>query len=277
MTLLFFWLNYDDSRTFYFSFQKAGGYPINRIISQEINYMKINRKKKPYSSMYIGNTDPKMNIDFFNFHAGTFDRGDNGEVCAGCEASELTEAKRYVRRYYIKPQNIFCSNKAEIVLALIEHMDEDCTIYTLNNLGDVKDVSKLTDNDIIFYYEDQILYDKNHVRIMDYKLNIKNEEERQKIDVDKTSDARLSDIYDDRLTDLTELEEGKNPFNLTFPNLTEAVGGTCCICGEKYEGYGNNAEPYAHGKCCDACNIKFVIPARIAALHKEQAEEQAEE
>ena len=223
--------------------------------------------------MYIGNTDPKINIDFFNFHVGTFDKGDNDKTCDGWEAGELTEAKRYVRRYYIKPYNIFCSNKAEIVLALIEHESEDCVIYTLNNLGDVKDVGKLTDNDIIFYYEDQILYDKNHIRIMDYKLNIKNEEERQKIDVDKTSDARLSDIYDDRLTDLTELEEEKNPFDISFPNLTEAVGGTCCICGEKYEGCGNNAEPYAHGKCCDACNLKFVITARIDALNKEQTEE----
>lgn len=235
--------------------------------------MKIKKKKKPYSSMYIGNTDPKMNIDFFNFHAGTFDKDAGGETCGECETGELTEAKRYVRRYYIKPQNIFCSNKAEIILALIEHEDEDCIIYTLNNLGDNKDVSKLTSNDIIFYYEDQILYDKNHVRIMDYKLNIKNEEDRQKIDVDKTSDARLSDIYDDRLTDLADLTEEKNPFDLNFPNLAEALGGICCICGEKYEGYGNNAEPYAHGKCCDACNLKFVIPVRIEALQKDETEE----
>ena len=32
----------------------------------------------------------------------------------------LTEAKREVRRYYIRPQNIFCANKAEIIKALID-------------------------------------------------------------------------------------------------------------------------------------------------------------
>jgi hypothetical protein len=41
------------------------------------------------------------------------------------------------------------------------------------------------------------------------------------------------------------------------------VDGTCCICGEPIEGFGNNAEPVATGRCCDACNIKFVLPARM--------------
>lgn len=44
---------------------------------------------------------------------------------------------------------------------------------------------------------------------------------------------------------------------------------TCCICGEECTGYGNNPEPYKHeGRCCDACNLKFVIPARLAELNK---------
>lgn len=235
------------------------------------------KKKKPYSSSYEGNTNPAANIDFFNFHNGTVDTAEVSSETGNadcCEAVELTEVKRYVRRYYIKPQDIFCSNKAEIILALIEHEDEDCVIYTLNNLGDIKDTSKLTANDIIFYYEDRILYDKNHVRIMDYKLNIKNEEERTKVDVEKTSDARLNDIYADRLTDLSELEEGfENPFNLSFNVLTEDKKEVCCICGEEYDGYGNNAEPYAHGRCCDACNLKFVIPSRIEAMQNDKVEE----
>ena len=42
---------------------------------------------------------------------------------------------------------------------------------------------------------------------------------------------------------------------------------TCCICGEESTGYGNNPAPVRHeGRCCDSCNRKFVIPARIAQL-----------
>ena len=37
----------------------------------------------------------------------------------------------------------------------------------------------------------------------------------------------------------------------------------CCICGKEYTKYGNNAEPYKQGRCCDDCNKKFVIPDRI--------------
>ena len=68
-----------------------------------------------------------------------------------------------------------------------------------------------------------------------------------------------------------------NPFNLDFDSvnaygekvesLKEAKEEICCICGEPIEGYGNNPRPYKHeGRCCDACNLKFVIPARLAEL-----------
>ena len=68
-----------------------------------------------------------------------------------------------------------------------------------------------------------------------------------------------------------------NPFNLDFDSvnaygekvesLKEAKEEICCICGEPIEGYGNNPRPYKHeGRCCDACQRKFVIPARLAEL-----------
>ena len=63
----------------------------------------------------------------------------------------LTEAKREVTRYYIRPQNIFCSNKADVLKALIELDDQNCSVYTLKNLKDNKDVHKLTTNDIIYH------------------------------------------------------------------------------------------------------------------------------
>lgn len=67
-----------------------------------------------------------------------------------------------------------------------------------------------------------------------------------------------------------------NPFNLdfddvTFESLKEAKEEICCICGEPIEGYGNNPSPYKHeGRCCDACNSKFVIPARLAELNNKE-------
>ena len=37
----------------------------------------------------------------------------------------------------------------------------------------------------------------------------------------------------------------------------------CCICGKEFVGYGNNAETIRKGICCDVCNSKYVIPARV--------------
>lgn len=192
------------------------------------------------------------------------------------ESLALTEAKRYVRRYYIRPQNIFCSNKAEILKTLIELDMENCSVYTLNNLGDEKDVSKLMSSDIIYYYDDGILYDKNRVKVMDYDLSIKKEENRKHFaNVDKAPDKEFKNAYEDRMTDVTELEEA---FKLTFEDynvfgekLTEARQNFCCICGEPLEGYGNNPEPFMdadEGQCCDACNLKFVIPLRIDLMRE---------
>ena len=38
----------------------------------------------------------------------------------------------------------------------------------------------------------------------------------------------------------------------------------CSICDDVIEdGFGNNAEPINSGRCCDTCNIEYVIPKRI--------------
>ena len=42
---------------------------------------------------------------------------------------------------------------------------------------------------------------------------------------------------------------------------------TCCICGRKFTGWGNNPYPVKdQGECCDDCNQQHVIPARLAAV-----------
>ena len=42
----------------------------------------------------------------------------------------------------------------------------------------------------------------------------------------------------------------------------------CVICGKEFDGYGNNAEPVKPGICCDECNAKQVIPARLKGMGK---------
>jgi hypothetical protein len=194
---------------------------------------------------------------------------------------KLTEAKRYIKRYYIRPQNVFASNKAEILqrLAEVEADGANCSIYSLKALDDHDDVHLLQPKDIIYYYDEGVLYDKNHVPVLDYDLNVKNEEERPKISVNATSDERFKDVYQDRMTDRTFAEsfedfymdfDDVNAYGVKLKEGKEAEY-TCCICGDEFEGYGNNPEPYkSSGRCCDACNRKFVIPARLMQLQDEE-------
>ena len=51
----------------------------------------------------------------------------------------------------------------------------------------------------------------------------------------------------------------------------------CVICHKPFEGYGNNAEPVAEGRCCDECNAKVVIPARIEEMNKYKKLDEAKE
>lgn len=184
------------------------------------------KQKKPYSSLSYTTGDIELNISHFNKCMGT-DSPSTTSTSESTEGNSLTESKRYVRRYYIRPQNIFCSNKAEIIKALIDLDDTNCSIYTLNNLGDEKDVSKLMNSDIIYYYDDGILYDKNKVKVMDYDLSIKKEENRKHFaNVDKAPDKEFKTEYSDRMTDATELEEGfdNNKLPFTCDELKAALG-----------------------------------------------------
>lgn len=193
----------------------------------------------------------------------------------------LTEAKRYIKRYYIRPQNVFASNKAEILqrLAEVEADGANCSVYSLKALDDHDDVHLLQPKDIIYYYDAGVLYDKNHVPVLDYDLNVKNEEERPKISADATSDERFKDVYQDRMTDRTFAESFED-FYMDFDDVNvygvklkegKEAEYTCCICGEDFEGYGNSPAPYKEsGRCCDACNRKFVVPARLMQLQDEE-------
>lgn len=125
------------------------------------------------------------------------------KICEGLKESvQLDEAKRYVKRYYVRPLNIFCGNKEDIIQALIRAGDQNCSVYSLKNLTDHEDVHLLQPSDIIYYWDDRVLYDKNHVQVMDYDLFVKHEEERKKVgNVDAMSDSAFSDMYNDRATE----------------------------------------------------------------------------
>ena len=71
------------------------------------NKAKKRRKKKPFNSITYTTGDIGLNINRFNQAMGSLEGSEAGVGGAGA----LCEAKRYVRRYYIRPQNIFCSNK----------------------------------------------------------------------------------------------------------------------------------------------------------------------
>ena len=76
-------------------------------------------------------------------------------------------------------------------------------------------------------------------------------------------------------------EESKNVMKETLEHigikLDEEDGHmskkVCVICGNEFDGYGNNAEPVKSGLCCDECNIKEVIPARLKQLKGEDLTE----
>ena len=43
----------------------------------------------------------------------------------------------------------------------------------------------------------------------------------------------------------------------------------CCICGQEFNGFGNNPYPVnsdEDARCCDDCNDTVVIPARLGEL-----------
>jgi len=52
--------------------------------------------------------------------------------------------------------------------------------------------------------------------------------------------------------------------------------GKCSFCGKTYENYGNDPWPLApkyasNMRCCDACNMSKVIPARLKLMKGEKS------
>jgi hypothetical protein len=44
----------------------------------------------------------------------------------------------------------------------------------------------------------------------------------------------------------------------------------CSICYEPFDEFGHDAQPVKKGRCCNACNDRKVIPAKIAQMRVTQ-------
>ena len=44
----------------------------------------------------------------------------------------------------------------------------------------------------------------------------------------------------------------------------------CVVCGCMIPDFGHNPDPLNEGKgrCCDSCNVKYVIPARVYSMRE---------
>ena len=56
-------------------------------------------------------------------------------------------------------------------------------------------------------------------------------------------------------TKIFQIRSGKN-MNITIRKFT------CCLCGEEFEGHGNNPYPLTGKECCTACDCIYVNPIR---------------
>ena len=150
-----------------------------------------NRRKSQYGDdgSYLTFTTgyPELNDKFFNDRFGTSNLGSENTADSSCSevdcdgglGESLNEAKREIKRYYIRPFNLFAANKAEILKILATHQDSNCSIYSLKSLEDHDDVHLLQPSDIIYYYDAGVLRDKNKIPVLDYNLFAKKEEEKK--------------------------------------------------------------------------------------------------
>lgn len=96
---------------------------------------------------------------------------------------------------------------------------------------------------------------------LDYKKLLKEDLEKANATDKKVMEETLNHLginLDEGLDDLSnDIAKGK---------YSEPKAKKCVICGEPITGYGNNAEPVKHGRCCDKCNQEVVIPARLKQL-----------
>lgn len=97
-----------------------------------------------------------------------------------------------------------------------------------------------------------ILYGEKYLDIFIAELvNIDTKKKEEKYNV-KRINSHLEKIFEEYTKLTNELDE-----------IIMDDSHVCSICGKKYKGYGNNAQPVNSGICCDVCNSEIVIPRRL--------------
>ena len=127
----------------------------------------------------------------------------------------------------------------------VENNDE-----SINEGEDMKfKLVEATESEKVLAYKDQI-------------KNCKSWEDLQELSIKIKNDSMLS--ADEEYNLRFDVAEKNKEFNLN-ENKESKI---CCICKKPFNGYGNNAEPVCSGSCCDECNMKEVIPARMNMFKK---------
>lgn len=90
-----------------------------------------------------------------------------------------------------------------------------------------------------------------------------------KFDNDRIDKVRFTLAVNDEMTKDLQLDELISRLQLIHDYAKDdSEYYECCFCKRLFKGYGNNPQPVEkRGKCCNECNEKIVIPARLKELY----------
>lgn len=209
----------------------------------------------------------------------SYDRFGDRTGCLGCPLADtipngvfgdgdpLPGLTRKIKRDTLLSQISVCSQYEENCPSEIKLGKEDCKLL-LEIINDYVDrmtsaVSKInegiqnTQSAINFYKENQINKD------------------------DFSSELHLLLVRAVNLDDILKAIEGSSAPSLDWlyndhkKEERNKMDKLCCICGEKFTGFGNNPYPLTddvNARCCNECNSEYVIPARILNIKPDEKE-----
>lgn len=247
--------DFTDYDSIYFPYEKDGTvYDYEFVLEQDEDY---NELAKALLDNYDKIKDLELDDDGMVIATKEYDENYLGEKVKKCAKGKcLKDIKEdydedkieEAVNYYIDFECEYLDDMRALVENLVERVSDlssEKSIY--NAIGDG-----------LIYYSDQWL-------IMQYY------QEPRTADFDSAEELLFNDLVKicDRLSGKDLDENCKHSRKAKQNGLTEDdTGKKCCICGKDIQGWGNNALPVKDGICCDECNEKKVIPARIVQLYK---------
>lgn len=177
-------------------------------------------------------------------------------------------------------------------IALGRELKEDVEDYTLRTAKSIKRAEDLLNSDvydalrgeIYRIAEDNEYLDVCNAMLMTYddddsRYYYYDVADEAKAMIDAIKDANDWDDVIDEMMDFYAVaaDSGMNESKVArkeCPLLKDSMNEdkkVCVLCGESFKGHGNNPAPLKDsGECCDECNKRKVIPARIKALKKKK-------